>query len=207
MANFGWVTLINSSELAKQKVKVHVEKQVYDDLVIPVKHVTPVALEGPGDVCDLLDWIEDELEHGRSEEGEGAYLVQEFFLSYGVPGITPVAQFEPEWMFVDDLNLLSLDSPTIRERLGLGAHGVEDMLETMDNAWGAQASTLPRAIQLLRRLRGWCFLTREDVAHLQEAFERTPEDDLHCPGDWEEIFYQHQTQPYDFAALLFESML
>jgi hypothetical protein len=30
---------------------------------------------------------------------------------------------------------------------------------------------------------------------------------LHSPGEWEEVFYQHQTQQYDFAAFLFESML
>jgi hypothetical protein len=207
MANYGWAYLINSTELAEQKVRVRIEEQIYGDLVIPVKHVTPGALEGPGTVRNLVDWIEEELEHGRSEEGEGAYLVKEFFFSYGVPGITPVAQFEPEWMFVHDLDVLSEGYPAIRERLGLGARSPEDVFDTIEKAWEPQAGTLPRAIQLLRRLRGWCLLTREDMAYLQVPFECAPEDALHCPGEWEEVFHQHQTQHYDFAALLFDSML
>jgi len=207
MSNFGWVTLINSAELAEQKVRVHVEEQVYGDLVIPVKRVVPVALERPGDVRNILDWIEDELAHGRSEDSEGEYLVKEFFLSYGVPGIVQVAQFEPEWMFEEDLDVLAEGHPTIRERLGLDARRAEEIFETIEKAWDAQAQTLPRAIQLLRRLRGWCLLSQADVSALMDAFERLPEDDLHLPGEWEEVFYQHQNRAYDFAAFLFESIL
>jgi hypothetical protein len=118
-----------------------------------------------------------------------------------------VAQFEPEWMFIDDLNVLSLGNPTIGKRLGLGIHNVKEMVETIEKAWDAQAKTLPHAIQLLRRLEGWCFLSQEDMACLMEALERLPADELHFPGEWEEVFYQHQTQHYDFAALLFESTL
>jgi hypothetical protein len=207
MSNFGWVYFINSAELAEQKVRVHVEEQVYGDLVIPVKHVTPVALKKPGEVRDVLDWIEDELEHGRSADGEGAYLIKEFFLSYGVPGITPIAQFEPEWMFVEDLNVLAEDYPTIRERLGLDGRSAEEVFDAIEKAWDAQAGALPRAVQLLRRLRGWCLLSQGDMAYLVEAFERVPADELHFPGEWEEVFYQHRKQEYDSAAFLFEGML
>ena len=112
--------LVNTGLLAEQIVNVHIEQQIYDGQVVPVKHVTPAVLGGPGQVRNVLDWVEDEIEHGESQLGEGTYLVTEFFLSYGLGGTTQVAQFEPEWMFIDDLNVLSLGNPTIRERLGLG---------------------------------------------------------------------------------------
>lgn len=156
--------------------------------MIPVKRVTPVALEGPSEVRNILDWIEDELAHGRSEDGEGEYLVKEFFLSYGVPGIVQVAQFEPEWMFIEDVDVLAEGHPTIRERLGLDGRRGEEIFDAIETAWDAQAGKLPAAIQLLRRLRGWCLLSHEDVATLTGAFERLPESDLHLPGEWEEVF-------------------
>jgi len=207
MSDFGWVYLINAAELAEQTARVNVEEQVYGDLVIPVKRVTPVALERPGDVRNILDWIEDELAHGRSVDGEGEYLVKEFFLSYGVPGIIQVAQFEPEWMFVEDLDVLAEDYPTIRERLGLDGRSAQEIFDAVEKGWDAQAEKLPDAVQLLRRLRGWCLLSQEDVVSLMGAFEGLPEDDLHLPGEWEEVFYQHRNREYDFAAFLFESVL
>jgi hypothetical protein len=45
------------------------------------------------------------------------------------------------------------------------------------------------------------------MASLMGTFERLPEDDLHLPSEWEEVFYQHQNREYDFAACLFESIL
>jgi hypothetical protein len=207
MANFGWIYLINTGLLAEQTVKVHIEQQIYDGQVIPVKHVTPAALGGPGQVRNVLDWVDDEIEHGKSQLGEGTYLVTDFFLSYGLAGITQVAQFEPEWMFIDDLNLLSSGSPTIRERLGLGIPDGDKMIETTETGWKAQARTLPRAIELLRRLPGWCFLSQEDMESLMDAFACLPEDELHSPGEWEAIFCRHRIQDYDFAAFLSEGAL
>ena len=207
MANFGWIYLINASLLAEQTVKVHVEQQIYDGQAIPVKHVTPAALGGQGQVRDLLDWLEDEIEHGESQLGEGTYLVTEFFLSYGLPGITQVAQFEPEWMFIDDLNVLSSGTPTIRERLGLGISDGDKMIEATAVAWEAQARTLPRAIELLRRLPGWCLLSQEDMESLMDAFAGMPKDELHSLEEWEAIFSRNQIQDHDFAAFLFEAAL
>lgn len=207
MANFGWIYLINAGLLAEQTVMVHIEQQIYDGQAIPVKHVTPAALGGPGQVRNVLNWVEDEIEHGESQLGEGTYLVTEFFLSYGLPGLTQVAQFEPELMFIDDLNLLSSDSPTVRERLGLGIPDGTKMIETTETGWKAKARTLPRAIELLRRLPGWCFLSQEDMESLMDAFAGLPQDQLHFAGEWEAILHQHRTQDYDFAAFLFEAAL
>jgi hypothetical protein len=207
MANFGWIYLVNTGLLAEQIVKVHIEKQIYDGQAIPVKHVTPAVLGGPGQVRNVLDWMEDEIEHGKSQLGEGTYLVTEFFLSYGLAGIIQVAQFEPEWMFVDDLNLLSSGNPTTRERLGLGIPGGDKMIETTETGWQAQARALPRAIELLRRLPGWSFLSQEDMESLMDAFAGLPEDEVHHPGEWEAVLHQHRTQDYDFAAFLFEDAL
>jgi hypothetical protein len=207
MANFGWIYLISAGRLAGQKVKVHMDQQFYLGQAIQVKHVTPAALDRPGELRNLLDWIDDEMEHGQSQHGEGPYLVTEFFLAYGTPGVTQVAQFEPEWMFIDDLSVLSSGSPAIRERLGLGIPDAGAMIETTRKAWEAQARTLPRAIKLLRRLPGWCFLSHKDMERLMDAFEGLPEDELHFPGEWEAVYSRHRTQDYDFAAFLFEGGL
>jgi hypothetical protein len=207
MANFGWIYFINAGLLAEQTVKVHIEQQIYDGQAIPVKHVTPAALGGPGQLRNVLDWVKDEIEHGESQLGEGTYLVTEFFLSYALPGITQVAQFEPEWMSIDDLNVLSSGSPAVRERLGLGIPDGSKVIETTEPASEAQATTLPRAIELLRHLPGWFFLFQEDIESLNDAFASLPEDELHFPGEWEAVFSRHQIQDYDFAAVLFESAL
>lgn len=216
MSNFGWIYFIDSNLLARQKVKIYVENQApYDsefslgkngsDEVITVKAVVPEALPGPGEVRDLLDWIQEELEYGQDEEGGGSDAITEFFLSYGLPGIAQVAQFEPEWMMSDDLELLSQNNQVIRQRLGLGAQNLDEMYKIKELAWEAHA--LPAAIGLLRRLDGWFILSREDIDYLLEAFEQLPEDDIHSPGEWEEVFDRHRTYPYDFAAVLHESML
>ena len=207
MANFGWIYLIHAGLLAKQEVKVRTEQQVYHGQAFPVKHVTPAALDGSRQVRDLLGWIDEETQHGLSQHGEGAYLVTEFFLSFGIPGITQAAQFEPEWMFIDDLNALTSDNPTVRERLRLGHPDLSKTIETTKTTWDALTRTLPRAIQLLRRLPGWHFLSRDDMASLMKAFTCLPADELHLPGDWEEVFYQLRTGNYDYAAVLFESEL
>jgi hypothetical protein len=110
-------------------------------------------------------------------------------------------------MFIEDLGVLAEGYPTIRERLGLDGRNAEEIFDAIEKAWDAQAQTLPRAIQLLRRLRGWCLLSEEDVGALQGVFEQLPENDLHLPGEWDEVFYQHQNREYDFAAFLFKSIL
>ena len=207
MANFGWIYLINAGLLAKQEVRVRTEQQVYHGQAIPVKHVTPAALDGSGQVRDLLGWIDDKIQHGQSQHGEGTYLVTEFFLSFGIPGITQAAQFEPEWMFIDDLNALTSGNLTVRERLHLGTPDLDKRIETTRTTWDALAGTLPRAIQLLSRLPGWHILSRDDMASLMTAFTCLPADGLHLPGDWEEVFYQLRTGSYDYAAVLLESEL
>jgi hypothetical protein len=79
------------------------------------------------------------------------------------------------------------------------------MIATMARAWDAAA--LPPFIALLHRLPGWCLLSREDIAALSAAAERLPEDALHFPGEWGDLAYRHATEPFDFAAVLFESLL
>jgi hypothetical protein len=142
--------------------------------------------------------------------------------------MTHVGDFRHEWAFDEDLLLLSRNLRPVRRRLGLRRRrpafaivaaiwrGVRAFRR---NRFRRRRPPRPNALERRRKaflakldsplrvldLRGWSFLTPEEIEALRVAFGQVSPDELHHPDEWADVFRAHRAQSYDLAAVVYTS--